>query len=90
MIILVPGASVARSTTSRLLVRMLISDVLYNSLVGNYRHFMREDLPRIRYANPAITIEIQKIPKSKADTWQSSLSMEFSESLPLLIPIIER
>ena len=44
------------------------------------RHFV-EELPRIRYANPTIAIEVSRIPKAIEDTWQSSLLMEFGESL---------
>ena len=53
------------------------SDTPCDVLVENYRHFVKEELPRIQYANPTIAIEVSKIPKPETDTWQSSLSMEF-------------
>ncbi|KAF9649969.1 hypothetical protein BDM02DRAFT_3165853 [Thelephora ganbajun] len=43
------------------------------------RHFVKEELPRIQYINPTIGIEVSKIPKAEADTWQSSLLMEFED-----------
>ncbi|KAF9779838.1 hypothetical protein BJ322DRAFT_1012710 [Thelephora terrestris] len=43
------------------------------------RHFVKEELPRIRYVNPTIAIEVDKFPKTEADTWQSSLVMEFED-----------
>jgi len=55
------------------------SDVLRGALVENDRHFVRDDLPRIQYANPTIAIEVNRVPKAKEDTWQSSLLMEFGK-----------
>jgi len=66
------------------------SDVLYDSSVGNSRHFVKDELPRIQYTNPTIAIEVSKIPKAEEDTWQSSLSMEFRESPLAPALIIER
>jgi hypothetical protein len=62
-------------------------NVLYDASVANYRHFVKEELPRIRYANPTIAIEVSKVPKTEADTWQSSLWMEFGGS-PLLLSLL--
>ena len=42
---------------------------------------MKDELPRIQYANPRIAIEVNRIPKAKEDTWQSSMSMEFGKFL---------
>ena len=42
------------------------------------RHFVKEDLPRIRYANPAIDIEVTKMLKSKEDTWKPEMLVELS------------
>ena len=65
-----------------------VSDVLYDTSVGNCRHFVKDELPRIQYANPALAIEVSKVPKPKEDTWQSSLIMEFSKFLQDLVPIV--
>jgi small subunit ribosomal protein S25 len=41
------------------------------------RHFVKEELPRIRYANPTLNIEVFKVPKSKTDIWQPEMSVKF-------------
>ena len=74
-----PGAS----SNSRHSVLCTYPDVLHDALVANCRHFVKEELPRIRYSNPTLAIEVDKFPKTEADTWQSSLVMEFGE--PLLL-----
>ena len=52
--------------------------MLRDALAGGYcRYFVKEELPGIRYANPKMAIEVDRFPKDKADTWQSSLLMEF-------------
>jgi len=74
-------------------VRRSFNDLVAFSLYphsDNYRHFAKEELPRIQYANPTIAIEVSKVPKSEADTWQSSLFMEFGKSLLASIPITGR
>ncbi|OBZ79426.1 hypothetical protein A0H81_00220, partial [Grifola frondosa] len=43
------------------------------------RHFVKEDLPRIRYANPEIEIQVNKTPKSLSDRWKPEMIIEFSE-----------
>ena len=65
------------------------SDALYDVSVRNYRHFVKDELPRIQYANQTIAIEVNKVPKIEADTWQSSLYMKFGDSLLALILMAE-
>ena len=86
------GARYVRRSSSGLVAFDLYghSDELYDISVGNYRHFVRDELPRIQYANPTIAIEVNTVPKIEADTWQSSLYMEFGESLLALIIMAER
>jgi len=43
------------------------------------RHFLKEDLPRIRYANPKIDIQVNKLVKIKEETWQPELVLDFSD-----------
>jgi len=43
------------------------------------RHFLKEDLPRIRYANPKIDIRVNKLVKTKDEAWQPELVLEFSD-----------
>ena len=39
---------------------------------------MKEDLPRIRYANPAIDIFVDKKLKTKEETWDPEMVVELS------------
>jgi small subunit ribosomal protein S25 len=43
-------------------------------------HFMKEDLPRIRYANPNIGIRVNKLPKTSDEAWKPELVLEFCAS----------
>ncbi|KAI0063064.1 hypothetical protein BV25DRAFT_1802657 [Artomyces pyxidatus] len=43
------------------------------------RHFLKEDMPRIRYANPKVDIAVTKLPKTKEETWKPELVLEFSD-----------
>jgi len=43
------------------------------------RHFLKENLPRIRYANPKIDIQVNKLVKIKEETWQPELVLDFSD-----------
>ncbi|RPD70846.1 hypothetical protein L226DRAFT_538661 [Lentinus tigrinus ALCF2SS1-7] len=40
------------------------------------RHFAKEDLPRIRYANPAVDIQVIKPLKTKEETWKPEMVVE--------------
>jgi hypothetical protein len=42
-----------------------------------HSHFLKEDLPRIRHANPKIDIQVKKLVKTKDETWQPELVLEF-------------
>jgi len=46
-----------------------------------HSHFLKEDLPRIRYANPKLDIQVNKLVKSKDETWSPELVLEFGSSL---------
>ena len=59
----------------------------HGAFTGNNRRFVKEELPKIQYANPTLTIEVDKFPKAVADTWQSSLLMEFGEQLFLRLSL---
>lgn len=43
------------------------------------RHFVKEDLPRIRYVNPTVDIQVNKIPKTPEEVWQPEMAIEFRE-----------
>ncbi|TBU46296.1 hypothetical protein BD309DRAFT_954380 [Dichomitus squalens] len=40
------------------------------------RHFVKEELPRIRYANPTIDIRVNKVPKTKDETLVPEMVVE--------------
>ncbi|KAJ6614923.1 hypothetical protein B0H10DRAFT_2043216 [Mycena sp. CBHHK59/15] len=43
------------------------------------RHFLKEQLPRIRYANPELPIEVQKRTKRSADDWRPEIELRFRD-----------
>ncbi|KAJ7596688.1 hypothetical protein C8J56DRAFT_737576, partial [Mycena floridula] len=43
------------------------------------RHFVKEQLPRIRYANPNLEIQVLKVKKSKEEQWRPQLDITFEE-----------
>lgn len=54
---------------------------MFNVLV--HRHFVKEDLPRIRYANPTLDVFVDKKLKTKEETWDPEMVVELSAySLP--------
>lgn len=46
---------------------------------------MKDDLPRIQYVNPTARIEVNKVPKSKTDTWKPEMVMELGVSPPFML-----
>jgi len=43
------------------------------------RRFLKEDVPRIRYANQELNIRVNSIPKSEDDTWKAEMTLEFKD-----------
>lgn len=41
---------------------------------------MKEQLPRIRYANPALDIQVEKVKKGPSEAWRPELELEFGMS----------
>ncbi|KAJ7475651.1 hypothetical protein FB451DRAFT_975268, partial [Mycena latifolia] len=41
------------------------------------RHFLKEQLPRIRYANPDLDIHVRKLTKRPKDEWRPELQLSF-------------
>ena len=58
---------------------LCLGTTLITSSVLN-RHFLKEDLPRIRFANPNLNIQVSKVPKGKEDTWKPEMTVEFGKS----------
>ncbi|KDQ30249.1 hypothetical protein PLEOSDRAFT_1092050 [Pleurotus ostreatus PC15] len=42
------------------------------------RHFLKEELPRIRWANPTLDIEVEKVPKTIKEAWKPELELRFT------------
>ena len=40
------------------------------------RQFVKEELPRIRWVNPKLTIELQKVRKTPAEKWRPEMEVE--------------
>ena len=40
------------------------------------RHFVKNDLPRIRFLNPKVNIEVDKPRKTREETWKPELEVE--------------
>ena len=47
-----------------------------------YRHFAKDYLPRIRYANPALNIQVEKARKTPQEAWRPAMEVEFSMPFP--------
>lgn len=41
------------------------------------RHFVKEELPRIRWANPLLDISLNRVPKAREETWTPQATIEF-------------
>ena len=53
------------------------------TLLPAHRHFVKEELPRIRWANPLLDIAVQKLPKTRDEKWTPKATVEFGESASL-------
>ncbi|KAI0317911.1 hypothetical protein OF83DRAFT_1118924 [Amylostereum chailletii] len=54
------------------------------------RHFLKDDMPRIRYANPKLNIEVNKKPKTKEETWKPELVLEYNDGRTKTIDLHEQ
>ncbi|KAF8207296.1 hypothetical protein K438DRAFT_1517363, partial [Mycena galopus ATCC 62051] len=43
------------------------------------RHFLKEQLPRIRFANPDLDIQVRKMTKRPQDEWRPQLDVSFRD-----------
>ncbi|KAF8139619.1 hypothetical protein EV363DRAFT_1310131 [Boletus edulis] len=43
------------------------------------RHFVNEELPRIRWANPLLEIAVHKVPKTREESWAPQATVEFED-----------
>lgn len=42
-------------------------------------HFVRETLPKIRFDNPNLEIEVERVKKTKEERWRPEMELEFGE-----------
>lgn len=59
-----------RSVRPRAAGRALADDI--------HRHFIKEDLPSIQYANPTLSVQVNKVPKKPDDKLKSEMLLKFS------------
>lgn len=52
-----------------------------NEYFLNHRYFVKEELPRIRYANPSLEIQIDKMLPSQSYSQPPTMVLEFSEHI---------
>lgn len=45
-----------------------------------YRHFVKDELPRVVYNNPSVTVDVQKKEKAKDEQWDPELVVEHGTS----------
>ena len=50
-------------------------------MVGLHRHFVKDELPRVAYNNPAILIHVERKLKAKEEQWDPELVVELGEFL---------
>ncbi|PPQ78820.1 hypothetical protein CVT25_010689 [Psilocybe cyanescens] len=43
------------------------------------RHFVKENLPQIRWANPNLDIEVRREKKTKSEQWKAEMELEFND-----------
>ncbi|KAG6886559.1 hypothetical protein C0992_003384 [Termitomyces sp. T32_za158] len=54
------------------------------------RHFVKEQLPRIRWANPDLNIQVEKWRKTKEEAWRPEMELEFANGTQKTIDMHEK
>ncbi|KAF6751294.1 hypothetical protein DFP72DRAFT_1172369 [Ephemerocybe angulata] len=54
------------------------------------RHFAKEDLPRIRWANPELDIQVERVNKTKEEQWKPELVVSFADNTSRTIPLANK
>ncbi|KAG6829900.1 hypothetical protein H0H92_003033 [Tricholoma furcatifolium] len=54
------------------------------------RHFVKEQLPRIQYANPNLNIQVEKWKKTKKDAWRPEMELELENGEQKIINMHEK
>ncbi|KAF5314155.1 hypothetical protein D9611_006972 [Ephemerocybe angulata] len=55
-----------------------------------YGHFAKEDLPRIRWANPELDIQVERVNKTKEEQWKPELVVNFADNTSRTIPLANK
>jgi len=71
-------------------VKTLRLTLAYKNDHWGARHFIQESLPRIRYANPDLNIEVVKWRKEKHDHWRPELELSFEDGKKQKLDIHEK
>ena len=58
-----------------------------NDQCSFYRHFAKDFLPRIRYANPMLDIRVEKPKKTPQEAWRPAMEVEFSMLFPCSVHV---
>ena len=40
---------------------------------------MKEELPKVQFANPELDVRVNKVPRSPQDSWKAEMQLDFSE-----------
>ncbi|KAK0503521.1 hypothetical protein EDD18DRAFT_1138175 [Armillaria luteobubalina] len=54
------------------------------------RHFVKEQLPRIRFANPNLDIQVEKALKSKSEAWRPEIELVFEDGKQKTLDLHEK
>ncbi|KAF9466895.1 hypothetical protein BDZ94DRAFT_1125798, partial [Collybia nuda] len=54
------------------------------------RHFVKEQLPRIRYANPVLNIQVEKVRKTAQEAWRPEMELEFTNGQQKTLDLHEK
>ncbi|KAG6874139.1 hypothetical protein C0995_005556 [Termitomyces sp. Mi166 len=54
------------------------------------RHFVKDHLPRIRWANPNLDIQVEKWRKTKEEAWRPEMELEFADGTQKSIDMHEK
>ncbi|GLB36709.1 putative mitochondrial ribosomal protein L51 / S25 / CI-B8 domain [Lyophyllum shimeji] len=54
------------------------------------RHFVKDQLPRIRYANPNLDIQVEKVRKTPQEAWRPEMELEFTDGKQKILDLHEK
>ncbi|KAJ3833989.1 hypothetical protein EV361DRAFT_921504 [Lentinula raphanica] len=66
-------------------VRSLKLSYAYRNDHFGARHFVKKELPRIRYANPNLKVEVDKVLKTKEEQWKPEMELQLDNGTTRVI-----